>query len=500
MKRIVNVSGKLKRGKRACAVFVLCATTAIALPAQTFTTLRSFFGTDGAYPYAGLIQTANGDFYGTTYGGGTNLSGTIFKIGPGGALSMLYSFCPQGSFACPDGYQPTATLVQAANGDIFGTTTYGGADGCCSEPAGTVFKIAPSGALTTLYNFCSARGCSDGILPYAGLLQAANGDFYGTTDGGGVTGSNSGTIFKITPSGTLTTLYTFCSQNSPPTYCTDGQAPTAGLVQALNGDFFGTTEAGGANGWGTVFKITPSGTLTTLYSFCSQRGCRDGEYPHGGLVRAVSGNFYGTTANGGAYDAGTIFKITPTGTLTTLYNFCSQSGCADGSDPQAALIQATDGNFYGTTFYGGNDASGTVFKITPSGAFTTLHSFCAQPGCPDGQYTYANLVEATNGELYGTTYQGGANNEGTVFSLSVGLAPFVETRPASGEVGAAVRILGADFAGTTSVSFNGTAAVFEVASPTEIITTVPAGASTGTVQVVTPGGTLSSIVPFRVLP
>jgi uncharacterized repeat protein (TIGR03803 family) len=496
LKGIANSLGKLKWGRRAGAVFVLCTT----LSAQTFTTLRSFFGTDGAYPYAGLIQGADGNFYGTTYGGGSNLSGTAFKITPRGALTTLYNFCAQEfDDSCTDGSQPTAALAPAANGDVFGTTTYGGADGCCSEPAGTVFEIAPSGVFTTLHSFCSVGSCLDGIIPYAGLVQAANGDFYGTTEGGGVTGSNSGTIFKITPSGTLTTLYTFCSQNSPPMYCTDGEAPTGGLVQAASGEFYGTTKAGGANGWGTVFKISPSGTLSTLYSFCSQTGCADGEYPYGGLVRAASGNFYGTTANGGASDAGTIFKITPNGTLTTLHNFCSQAGCADGSDPQAALIQATDGNFYGTTFYGGDDAGGTVFKITPSGAFTTLHSFCAQPGCPDGQYTYARLVQATNGDFYGTTYQGGANNLGTVFSLSAGLAPFVETRPSSGDVGAAVRILGTDLTGATSVSFNGTAAVFEVVGATEITTTVPAGATSGTVQVVTPVGMLSSNVPFQVL-
>ncbi|HXM45605.1 MAG TPA: choice-of-anchor tandem repeat GloVer-containing protein [Bryobacteraceae bacterium] len=488
-------AGKLNWGKRACAIFALCATAAIALPAQTFTTLRSLFGTDGAYPSAGLVQAIDGNLYGTTYGGGANCApfgcGTVFKISTGGTLTTCYSFCSQSD--CADGGGPQAALVQAANGDFYGTTLNSGAT------RGTVFKITPGGTLTTLYNFCSHTGCTDGAQPYAGLVEATNGDFYGTTPSGGancVSDGGCGTVFKVTPSGTLTTLYSFCPQSG----CTDGEYPEAGLVQGPNGDFYGTTQAGGANGWGTVFKITPNGTLTTLYSFCSQSGCRDGEYPYGGLVRAVSGNFYGTTANGGANDAGTIFKITPSGTLTTLHNFCSQSGCADGSDPQSALIQATDGNFYGTTLYGGNDASGTLFRITQSGAFTTLHSFCAQPGCPDGQYTYARLVQATNGDLYGTTSQGGANDLGTVFSLSVGLAPFVETKPTSGEVGAAIRILGSDLTGATSVTFNGTAAVFEVVAPTEISTTVPAGASTGTVQVITPSGTLSSNVSFQVLP
>jgi uncharacterized repeat protein (TIGR03803 family) len=324
--------------------------------------------------------------------------------------------------------------------------------------------------------------------------------------------SNDGTVFKITPTGTLTTLYSFCSKS----VCTDGNGPFAGLAQATNGELYGTTVWGGANtnpdfpgGGGTVFKITPSGTLTTLYRFCSQSGCTDGARPAAGLVQATSGELYGTTVAGGANTnpdfpsgGGTVFKITPSGTLTTLYRFCSQSGCTDGALPQAALVQASDGYLYGTTSQeGANGNYGTVFKITPSGALTTLYSFCSQSGCTDGSMdgnTAAGLVQATNGDLYGTTELDGANGDGTVFRLSVGLGPFVETLPTSGKVGAAVKILGTNLTGATSVSFDGTAAVFTVASASEITTTVPNGAATGTVQVVTPSGTLSSNVPFRV--
>jgi uncharacterized repeat protein (TIGR03803 family) len=380
---------------------------------------------------------------------------------------------------------------------------YGGANN-----GGTVFKITPSGTLTTLYSFCSQSGCTDGQYPYAGLTQAANGDFYGTTGCGGANAgtfcAGAGTVFKITPSGTLTTLYSFCSQSG----CTDGIDPFAGLVQATNGYLYGTTVSGGANSkGGTVFKITPSGALTTLYSFCSQSGCTDGNGPVAGLVQATNGDLYGTTGYGGAntnpdvpYGGGTVFKITPSGKLTTLYSFCSQSGCTDSALPGAALIQATDGNLYGTTVYdncASNGCAGTVFKITPSGALTTLYSFCSQSGCTDGSTPPAGLVQATNGDLYGTTELDGANGDGTVFTLSVGLGPFVETLPASGNVGAAVKILGTNLTGATSVSFNSTAAVFTVISPSLITTTVPAGATTGKVQVVTPGGTLSSNVPFR---
>ena len=425
MKQLGNALGKLNRGKKT-AVIVLWATTAIALPAQTFTTLFIFDHTHGALPYSGLVQAANGDLYGTTVEGG------------------------------------------AGAGE------------------GTVFKITPSGTLTTLHTFDGA----DGLEPYAGLVQAANGEFYGATPVGGA--NNNGTVFKMTPSGALTTLYSFCSQSG----CADGSEPYAVPVQAANGDFYGTTTYGGANGnYGTIFKMTPSGTLTTLYSFCSQSGCTDGAYPYAGLVQAINGDLYGTTTYGGANgNYGTIFKITPRGTLTTLYSFCSQSGCTDGEAPYARLVQATNGEFYGTAYLGGANGYGAIFEIAPSGALTTLHSFDLM----DGAYPDAALVQDTDGTFYGTTYGGSSGGVGVVFSLSVGLGPFVETEPTSGKVGVAVKVLGTNLTGATSVTFSGTAAVFKVVSSSEITTNVPAGATTGAVQVVAPGGTLSSNVPFRV--
>jgi uncharacterized repeat protein (TIGR03803 family) len=325
---------------------------------------------------------------------------------------------------------------------------------------------------------------------------------YGTTFWGGASGY--GTVFRITPSGTLTTLYSFCSPGYPA--CTDGYEPTAGLVQAANGDFYGTTVLGGPNdyGDGTVFKITPSGMLTTLYSFCSQSGCTDGQNPFGGLVQAPNGDFYGTTT-GNYVMPGTVFKITPNGTLTTLHSFCSQSGCPDGAYPGGLV--ATNGDVYGITTSGGANNGGTIFKITRNGTLTTLYSFCSQSGCPDG-YGGGSLVQATNGDFYGTTSGGGRTTDacnsgcGTVFKFSVGLGPFVETQPTFGKVGAAVRILGTNLAGVSSVAFNGAPAPFGVSSnsETEITATVPVGASTGNVTVVTPSGTLSSNVPFRVRP
>jgi uncharacterized repeat protein (TIGR03803 family) len=477
---------RLPAASAALALAVVLATAVITTQsarAQTFTTLHSFDGTDGENPEAGLVQATNGNLYGTTYGGGANSYGTVFKITPSGTLTSLYSFCSQSG--CTDGKNPYAGLVQATNGNLYGTTYYGGANG-----EGTVFKITPSGTLTTLYSFAGYP--TDGAYPYAGLVQATNGNLYGTTYGGGP--SSDGTVFEITPSGTLTTLHSFAG------YPADGSGPYAGLVQATNGNFYGTTAFGGANEEGTVFKITPSGTLTTLYSFCSQSVCTDGENPLAGLVQATNGNLYGTIAYGGANGEGTVFKITPTGTLTTPYSFCSQSVCTDGENPEAGLVQATNGNFYGTTYVGGASGHGTVFDITPSGTLTTLYSFCSQSGCTDGEYVYAGVVQDTNGNFYGTTIFGGANNVGTVFSLSVGLRPFVETQPTSGKVGAAIKILGTNLTGATSVTFNGTAVTFTVVSSSEITTTVPTGATSGKVQVTTPGGTLTSNVIFRVKP
>lgn len=242
---------------------------------------------------------------------------------------------------------------------------------------------------------------------------------------------------------------------------------------------------------GTVLKITAGGKLSTLYSFCAQTGCTDGYAPEAGLVQATDGNFYGTTYRGGAYGYGTVFKITPGGTLTTLHSFDS----TDGANPYlGGLVQATDGNFYGTTYFGGTNNDGTIFKITSGGTLTTLHSF----PYTDGVLPIGRLLPATNGTFYGTTTYGGANGHGTVFSISVGLGPFVETLPTSGKVGTAVIILGNNLTGATHVTFNSTAATLTVVSSTEIKTTVPSGATTGFVKVTTPTRTLTNNVKFRV--
>jgi uncharacterized repeat protein (TIGR03803 family) len=457
------------------AFFALTVTSSAA---PTFTTLGSLDGTDGASPgYGALLQGWNGNFYGTTSGGGVHSDGAVFKIAIGGQLDPVYSFCSK--MDCDDGETPFAALVQATDGSFYGTTYYGGA-----SDEGTVFKITTGGGLATLYNFCSASSCTDGENPYAGLVQDTTGNFYGTTYSGGANAE--GTIFEITAGGKLTTLYSFCSLS----HCTDGEEPFASLIQATNGNFYGITYGGGASGDGTIFEISTAGKLTTLYSFDFTHGSE----PYGTLIQAANGNFYGTTHSGGAYGGGTLFEITALGKLTMLHSF----DAPDGRYPEAGLVQATDGNFYGTTASGGANSEGTIFEITAGGNLTTLYSFCSRPDCTDGATPIAPLMQATNGNFYGTTEEGGAEDNGAVFSLAVGLGPFVETLPTSGKVGAAVIILGNSLTGATRVTFNGTPATFKVVSGTELTTTIPSGASTGKVEVTTSSGTLTSNVNFRV--
>ncbi|MGC1371653.1 MAG: choice-of-anchor tandem repeat GloVer-containing protein [Candidatus Sulfotelmatobacter sp.] len=491
MKHQSWLSGTTLRAASPAVVLAVVLASAIiateSAQAQTLSTLHSFAYPHGAFPRAGLTQGTDGSFYGTTTEGGAKVYGTAFKITPGGKLTTLHSFCAQRF--CADGAFPAAGLIQATNGDFYGTTT-GTTQG---KNDGTVFKITPGGTLTTLYRFCSESDCVDGISPYGGLLQATDGNLYGTTVDGGA--NDYGTVFKISPSGTLTTLHSFDRS--------DGANPYGGLIEAGNGSFYGTTTEGSYKG--TVFTMTPDGTLTTLYTFCQKEGCSDGAYPYAGLVQATNGNFYGTTWEGGdltcnpPFGCGTVFKITSTGALTTLYRFCPKGDCASGALPLAGLVQGTDGNLYGTTTGEGIN-NGTVFKIVPGGGLTTLYSFCSQSSCADGSEPYAGLIQGTDGSFYGTTMQGGANTLGTVFSLSVALGPFVETQPSSGKIGAELKILGSDLTGASSVTFNGAAAAFTVVSASLITTTVPADAATGPVQVVTPGGTLNSNVRFRVRP
>jgi uncharacterized repeat protein (TIGR03803 family) len=395
---------------KACTLSVLCVMTSVALTAQTFAPLHSFDGTDGALPDAGLVQAIDGNLYGTTLFGGANCApnggcGTVFKITPNGKVTTLYSFCAQSG--CIDGAAPQAGLVQAIDGNLYGTTPNGGANCAPNGGCGTVFKITPNGELTTLYSFCAQSGCTDGAYPFAGLVQATDGNLYGTTLFGGA--NNDGTVFEMTPKGTLKTLFSFDSTN--------GTNPYAGLIQASDGNFYGTTIGGGKFNYGMVFKLTPRGRITTLHSFCHLSSCADGQSPQTALIQATNGDFYGTTSSGGVQGGGMVFRITSKGTFTVLYSFCSLAFCSEGSTPMAGLVQATNGNLYGTTSLGGNPGYGTIFEISPGGELT--YPFVFDNYFTDGAQPHAGLVQATNGALYGTTYYGGANSVGTVFSLSV---------------------------------------------------------------------------------
>ena len=467
-----------------CVASVSCGNAAHAQAVNNntvLTTVNNFCSGSGCvsggfdYPQGagGLVQATNGDLYGTTWGGGAYGNGAVYGISPSGQLITQYSFCAQSG--CPDGSNPYFGLVLATDGNLYGITDAGGANGY-----GTVFQITPAGVLTTVYSFCAVSGCADGSLPYGGLVQATDGNLYGTTRSGGASGS--GTVFKITLNGALTTLYSF-SGNA------DGANPQATLVQGPNGSLYGTTYGGsGSTRQGTIFSITLDGTLTTLHTFTGS----DGGSSQAGLIAATDGNLYGASKFGGTAGNGTIFNITPSGTLTTLHTF---SG-SDGSGPNSSLVQATDGALYGTTEGGGTSSLGTIFKITLDGNFTTLYQFTGT--YTGGNSVYAGLAQATNGHLYGTTEHGGTSGQGSVFRLCVGLCPFVQALPASAQAGAAVRILGTHLTGATSVTFNGTAATFTVVSATEIDTTVPVGATSGTIAVTTPGSTLSSNVSFSV--
>lgn len=362
-----------------------------------FTNLYSFLnGPDGAFPEAGLVQGADGYLYGTTYGGGaTNHAGTVFKITPGGALTTLHAFT-----GASDAGFPCGPLVQGTDGCLYGTTTGFGAP----NYHGSVFKITTNGAFTSLYSF---TGGPDGSNPEAGLVQGSDGFLYGVANFGGSTNWY-GTVFKISTNGALSILHIFTGPDGVNPY-TDGLAQ-----QGSDGNFYGATLLGGTIGQGTVYKISPSGAFTSLYSFGGDPNSP--VIPKSGLVQGRDGNFYGTSEEGGTnnsngYGYGTVFRITTNGVLTTMASFNG----TNGAYPMSPLVQAVDGNFYGTTSAGGANGSGTVFKMTPSGELTSLYSFASGPY---NEY-FGGLVQGTDGSFYGTTPRGGTLGYGNVFRLTV---------------------------------------------------------------------------------
>jgi uncharacterized repeat protein (TIGR03803 family) len=458
--------------KRICrlitlAGFVLALATA-AVQAQTYTDLYDF-GANSKQPadpvYSGIIaQGRDGNLYSTTPAGGTNGYGSVFKITPEGKLNVIYNF--DGSLGIP-----YSGLTLGTDGNLYGATLGGR-----NSSYGDVFKITPSGNVTVLHTFTGTDG-GDPLVP---PIQGADGNFYGTTASGGP--SFAGTVYRITPSGKFTRLHSFDF--------TDGANPFAPLVQGVDGDFYGTTFDGGTHQQGTVFRITSEGRFSVLYAFDFIPTASS----FAPLVQGADGNFYGTTSSGGTRGEGTVFRITSTGKLTVLHSFPVSS--SDGANPDVGLVLATDGNLYGTAAAGGTNGYGIIYRITPKGKYSVIYNF----DNTHGSNPQVTLLQHTMGALFGDTYEGGTYNQGVFYSLNAGLGAFAALVPTSGKVGKSIGILGQGFNGTTAVSFNGTSAQFKIAYDTFLTATVPNGATTGFVTVTTVGGNLVSNQKFLVTP
>jgi len=399
----------------------------VALPvqAQTLTTLHSFKGgSDGRWATGGLVLDAQGNVYGSTLGGGTAHKnpgyGAIYEVSASGAETILYSFERAEDGKSPGGTGPNGSLVRDSQGNFYGTTASGGAN----RNAGTAFKVSPSGTETVLHSFSGHRPnkknpAEDGDKPGAGVILDGQGNLYGTTVWGGnyncedSSYGGCGAVFEVTQSGSETLLHSFNGGS-------DGASPSAPLIFDAEGNLYGTTAYGGSttycdgSGCGTVFKLSPSGTETVLYSFT---GGADGGIPIAGLIFDGQGNLYGTTEGGGSFGYGTVFKLTASGTETVLYSF---SGGADGEHPAAGVVLDSQGNLYGTAGGGLNNSPcvggcGVIFEVSPSGTETVLYSFT---GGDDGYYPKGPLVFDGQGNLYGTTLAGGVYGWGTVFKLT----------------------------------------------------------------------------------
>ncbi len=349
-----------------------------------------------------LVQDAAGNFYGTTQGGGDFGYGSVYRFTAAGTFTTLYSF--SGS----DGSTPSSELLLYSDGNLYGTTLDGG-----SFDFGTVFRLTPGGVLTTLHSFLKA----DGRAPRGGLATGADGNLYGTTTEGGT--ANTGTVFVITPAGTLTTLHSFVRG--------EGTAPQASLVRGTDGNFYGTTAFNGSTdqrnvGPGSIFRITPAGSFQVLHLFNPNV---DGFDPIAGLVQGSDGAFYGVNPDGGANGTGTIFRVTADGVFSVIYTFSYPDGGGfngDGIAPTGTLLNGGNGLLYGNTSLGGLDGSGTVFSVTPTGAFTVLYDFTYlfNDGTnADGAEPIAGFVRGADGRLYAPTTAGGANAEGTIVAFAL---------------------------------------------------------------------------------
>lgn len=467
--------------------------------AQTYSMLYKWPGTtrgdNGIIATEKLSQGRDGNLYGTIFDDGPVAAGEVFKITTSGQFSTLYAFCLQKN--CPDGAQPEGGVILGLDGNFYGTTAVGGVNN-----TGTAFQLTPSGTHTKLYEFTggtSPAAIGDGGYPAFGLLQGADANFYGVNSE--VYAGDFGLVFKLTPKPTPPWAIKVLGDFN----ATDGWGPNL-PTQGIDGNFYGTTNIGGdpkvtchsgLHGCGVVYKMSASGKLTVLHTF--QGVPADGYDPVGILAEGTDGNFYGATYTGGAVSQGSVFKITPTGTFTELHDFNHTATNNDGDNPYAGLILGSDGNFYGTTVHGGAYGAGAIYRITSSGTYTTLYSFCKISHCPDGFYPITALVQHTDGKFYGST-SGNTLGGSYFYSLDVGLGPFILPKTRSGKAGATVEILGTGLTGTSSVKFGGASATFTVVSDTYMTAVVPSAGTLGQISVTTPTGTFVSNYQFKVLP
>ncbi len=452
----------------ATAVFALTLLLPASALGQTVTTLENFNGHNGANPFLeALVQGRDGNLYGTTYSGGANSLGTVFRFNRAdNHIAVIHSFAGN-----DDGSFPSGGLVLDTDGNYYGTTDYGGSAGF-----GVLFKISSTGAYTLLHSFL---GGSDGEYPAAAPIQADDGNLYGTTNGGqGILA----TVYKFTRDGVYSVIYTFDPETGAGVY---------GLLQASNSRLYATAEGGGAGDCGSIVELTLAGVAKEIHSFnCEHDG--GGAYPVAALIQGANGNFYGTTSVGGASDFGVVFEMGPGLGEIEHYGFTS----AGPRNPQGGLVQGTDGNLYGVSQSSGNLEGGMLYSWNPSTlALTELYQFTGVG------YLTPTLMQHTSGLFYGPSWQNGTHNDGFIYSVNMGLGPFVAFVHPVGLVGGTVEILGQGLTGATGVSFNGVAATsFTVVSDTYMTAVVPTGATSGTVVVSAPGGTPTSNVSFRVTP
>lgn len=457
----------------AISVLLLLAAAAPAR-AQTVTNILSFNTTNGSFPADTTpVQGRDGLIYGMANAGGTFSYGTIWAQSVSGTFwRVLYNFdFTTGAF-------PQGGLMLGTDGKLYGVTPEGG-----TNPGGgangVVFKITTGGEYTVLHNFA---GGTDGCIPEAPPIEATDGNLYGTTSNCGDFGQ--GTAYKIKRDGTFTSIHQFTGN--------EGRTVFAPLMQAIDSNLWGTAYEGGKNGCGTVFKMSTGGAVLNSLSLA----CDAESGPHSQLIQTANGDIYGT-AVGGGLGYGAIFKLTSNGVLSTVYQFLGPPTGADFSSPTGGIMQANDGNFYGTTLYGGANSQGGIYSVSGT-TYAHVYDFGHSPLI--NQVT-SGLVQHTNGKFYSAAGTGGKNSVGSVFKLDLGLGAFVALVKNVGRVGTTVQVLGQGFSGTSSVTFNGVAAsAFTIVSDTYLAAVVPTGASTGPVVVTTPGGVLTSNRNFRVTP